>query len=59
MYDFYEQVETKVHQKFIDEMLQKIPLDYWETLGKYNKGFINIHTINVIYKTITDEFYLK
>lgn len=59
MYDFYEQVETKVHQKFIDEMLQKIPLNYWETLGKYNEGFINIHTINVIYKTITDEFYLK
>jgi hypothetical protein len=59
MYDFYEEVEKKIHSKFIDEMLEKIPLNYWETLGKYNGGCITIHTINVMYKTITDKFYLK
>ena len=59
MYDFYGEVETKIHQKFIEEMVQKIPLNYWDVLGSYNEGCINIHTINVIYKTITDDLYLK
>ena len=40
-------------------MLAKIPMNYWEVLGSYNEGFINVHTINVIYKTITDDLYLK
>ena len=41
------------------ELQSVIPFDMWQTLCKYNDGFIAVHSIMVLYKTITNEFYIK
>ena len=42
----------------INEQLQKNLHGYWEGLETYNWGYINIHTLNVVYRTVKDPLFL-
>jgi HD superfamily phosphohydrolase YqeK len=36
---------------------QVLPYNYWKTLFSYSDSFISIHTINVLYRVISDPLY--
>ena len=60
---FYREEDKNILPIFREELNTILPNDYWNTLYTQSqrdvKGVISIHTINVMYTTVRDPFYLE
>ena len=55
--NFIKQEKEHLLPIFQAELEQVLPYDYWKTLFSYSDSFISVHTINVLYRVISDPLY--
>ena len=58
-YDKFSKVQMEeLHSKFDEELSNTLPNHLWNTLNSMNDHFVAMHSINVLYSTVTDKRYL-